>query len=83
MTPDDVRTAQFHKPPFGRRGYDEQAVDDVLDRIEESLDGQRRITLEELAAVRFPKSPIGKRGYLIADVDAFMQRIVSEWPVHH
>jgi DivIVA domain-containing protein len=80
MTPDDIHTARFHKPPTGRRGYDEQAVDDLLDRIEDSLGGQPAIRLEELAAVSFPKPPIGKRGYHKDEVDTFIQRVVSEWP---
>ena len=30
---DDVRSVRFNKPPFGKRGYDEQQVDAVLDEI--------------------------------------------------
>ena len=37
LTPADVRNVAFHKPPLGRRGYDEQEVDSFLDRVEETL----------------------------------------------
>jgi DivIVA domain-containing protein len=80
MTPNDVHNVQFHKPPIGKRGYDEQAVDELLDRIEESLSGRSGITLDELIVVTFPKPPLGKRGYLKADVDTFLQLVISEWP---
>ena len=83
MTPDDVHNALFTKPPLGKRGYDEEAVDDLLDRIEASLRGEPQITREELATVIFPKPPFGKRGYCRPDVDRFMQRVLSEWPVFH
>jgi DivIVA domain-containing protein len=80
LTPNDVHNVQFHKPRIGLRGYDEQAVDELLDRIEESLDGRSAITLEELIVVRFPKPPLGHRGYLKADVDTFLQLVIAEWP---
>ena len=38
MTPDDVHHVVFRKPPLGSgRGYDEDQVDDLLDRIEQAL----------------------------------------------
>ena len=80
MTPDEVHNVAFHKPPIGKRGYDEQSVDELLDRIEQTLRGQAQITRDELTAVTFPKPPIGKRGYLKQDADAFIQRVIYEWP---
>jgi DivIVA domain-containing protein len=38
MTADDVHHAVFRKPPLGAgRGYDEDQVDELLDRIEHAL----------------------------------------------
>jgi DivIVA domain-containing protein len=37
LTPSDVRTVAFRKPPIGKRGYDEKEVDDFLDRVERTL----------------------------------------------
>jgi DivIVA domain-containing protein len=83
MTPDDVHNARFRKPPIGMRGYDEEAVDDLLDRIEASLRGDLAITRDELSEVTFRKPPIGKRGYFKGDVDSFIQRVLSEWSIFH
>jgi DivIVA domain-containing protein len=48
LTPSDVRNVRFAKPPFGRRGYDEQQVDVFLDEVERTL-----VALtEEIAALR-------------------------------
>jgi DivIVA domain-containing protein len=80
LTPNDVHNVQFHKPRMFKRGYDEQAVDELLDRIEESLNGRSGITLEELIVVTFPKPPLGNRGYLKADVDTFLALVIAEWP---
>jgi DivIVA domain-containing protein len=37
LTPSDVRNIAFRKPPIGKRGYDEQEVDEFLDRVESAL----------------------------------------------
>lgn len=38
LTADEVHDVVFRKPPMGRgRGYDEDQVDDLLDRIERAL----------------------------------------------
>ena len=80
MTPEEVHAAQFRKPPIGKRGYDEQPVDEVLGRIEKTLRGEVQITRTELRTVSFRHPPIGRRGYNKSDVDAFLQRISDEWP---
>jgi DivIVA domain-containing protein len=33
LTAEDVRYATFGKPPWGKRGYNEDAVDDFLDTL--------------------------------------------------
>jgi DivIVA domain-containing protein len=48
LTPADIHNMAFKRPPMGRRGYDEEAVDAFLDEVEEEL---TRL-LEENAALR-------------------------------
>ncbi|MEO8889821.1 MAG: DivIVA domain-containing protein [Jatrophihabitantaceae bacterium] len=79
MTPDEVRSVRFGKASIGKRGYDEESVDGLLDRIEASLAGHSSVTRAELSRVTFRRPPIGKRGYRKDDVDAFMQRVLAEW----
>jgi DivIVA domain-containing protein len=37
LTPDEVRNVCFAKPPFGKRGYNEDQVDQFLERVEATL----------------------------------------------
>src|SRR6476469_7564017 len=37
LTPADVHAVAFKKPPIGKRGYDEEEVDEFLDKVEEEL----------------------------------------------
>lgn len=80
MTPDEVHAVKFGKPPRGQRGYDERAVDALLDRIERALRGQGQITRAQLSNVSFRHPPIGRRGYRVEDVDAFIQHVITQWP---
>jgi len=67
----------FSKPPMGTRGYNEDEVDDFLDRVEAALQDptRRTLTLEQVRTVAFSKPPIGKRGYNEDEVDAFLDRV--------
>jgi DivIVA domain-containing protein len=80
MTPDEVHNATFRKPRIGNRGYNEQQVDDVLDRLEATLRGHRLITREEIDRLEFGKPPFGRRGYREQEVDEFLRRASAEWP---
>ena len=73
--PDQVRTIEFNRAPFGKRGYDEEEVDLFLDRIEATLLGQDTVSAEEIHSVLFSKPPIGRRGYHEDQVDAFLDRV--------
>ena len=42
LTPEDVHNVAFNKPPIGRRGYNEDEVDDFLDIVDEHRLDQRR-----------------------------------------
>ena len=37
LTPADVRNVAFSKPPWGERGYNEDEVDALLDRVEAEI----------------------------------------------
>ncbi len=37
LSPADVHDVAFRKPPFGKRGYDEEEVDAFLDEVEKEL----------------------------------------------
>jgi DivIVA domain-containing protein len=81
MSPEEVHAIAFRRPAIGRRGYDEEDVDRLLDRIEETLRGQSQITREELTRLQLGNPPIGKRGYRKEDVDAFIQRALADWSI--
>jgi DivIVA domain-containing protein len=77
----DVRSVQFGKPPFGRRGYDEIEVDDFLRTVADTLGNAPnvpRVTSEEVHQVAFRKPRIGSRGYDEDEVDAFLDLIEAE-----
>ena len=48
LTPSDIRNVAFRKPSLGRRGYDEQEVDEFLDAVESTISA----LTEELTALR-------------------------------
>jgi DivIVA domain-containing protein len=81
VTAVDVHTVAFCKPPFGKRGYNEEEVDALLERVEATLrdptatDG---VTPADIHNVAFSKPPIGKRGYNEDEVDAFLDRVEIE-----
>jgi DivIVA domain-containing protein len=77
----DVRSVQFGKPPFGRRGYDEIEVDDFLRKVTEALAqtrGLSQLDPEEVHQVAFRKPRIGSRGYDEDEVDAFLDLVEAE-----
>jgi DivIVA domain-containing protein len=80
MTPDEVHDATFRRPRFGSRGYDEDQVDEVLDRIEATLRGEPQITRAELGRLDLRKPRFLRRGYREEDVEAFLRRVAAEWP---
>jgi DivIVA domain-containing protein len=81
MTPEDVRSARFHRSTFWARGYDEQTVDELLDRIEAALRGQTGISRDQLVNLKLAKPPFPLRGYRRDDVDEFIKRVIAEWPL--
>jgi DivIVA domain-containing protein len=80
LTAADIHNVVFSKPPFGKRGYNEDEVDAFLDLIEARLlnPSNRFPTAAEVHNVAFNKPPIGKRGYNEDEVDAFLDLVESE-----
>lgn len=82
LTGRDVRDVAFRKPPIGSRGYDEDAVDALLDQISDALDAWAagravRLTAAEVREASLPTAAIGRRGYRATEVDAFLDRVVA------
>jgi DivIVA domain-containing protein len=83
LSPDDVRRIAFRKAPFGRRGYDEEQVDVLLDQVESDLRARHtggpvvrvRLTARDVHDAAFSHPPRGKRGYNEEEVDAFLHQI--------
>ena len=56
LTPADVHNVAFSKPPIGKRGYNEDEVDQFLDLVEDTLaqlqdeNDDLRARVEELGA---------------------------------
>jgi DivIVA domain-containing protein len=72
LTAADIRKIAFHRPPRGRRGYQESQVDAFLDRIEATLLGQDNLTGKDIRDVKFSRPLIGRRGYDETEVDSFL-----------
>lgn len=81
LTPEQIRGVAFSKPRLFKRGYDEDAVDAFLNRVESTLrepTAPGSLTIADVHDVAFSKPPIGKRGYNEEEVDAFVERIRVE-----
>jgi DivIVA domain-containing protein len=57
LTPEDVHNVAFSKPPIGKRGYDEDQVDDFLELVERELASY----LVELSALRHEVSVLKRQ----------------------
>jgi DivIVA domain-containing protein len=77
LTAEDVRSATFNKPPWGKRGYAENSVDDFPQLAVRRLDGQAELSADDVRQVCFTKPPIGKRGYNEDEVDSFLDALAA------
>lgn len=82
MNPDDTGNAKFRKSPFGKRGYDEYAVDALVSRIEQTLRGADHLTAADVHTASFAKASGGQRGYREDEVDAFLDHAEQELRRH-
>ena len=81
LTAEQVHSVAFSKPALFKRGYDEDEVDALLERVESTLRDRNAVgglTAADLHDVAFSKPPIGKRGYNEDEVDAFVELVKIE-----
>lgn len=81
LTGEAVWQVRFRKPPFGRRGYDEDEVDTFLDALAAALSarpGTVRLSAADVHGAEFRKPPIGRRGYDEDEVDRFLDLAEAE-----
>lgn len=67
---------QRFAPPERGRGYDRDAVDEVLDRLVDYFDSGAALSASDLRTVTFPAAP-RSRAYAEGPVDAFLDRAVD------
>lgn len=77
LTPDKVRAVAFDRAPLGKRGYDEDQVDDFLDRVEATLAGTADLTPDDVRTVVFDGGSLLRRGYDEDQVDQFLDTVVA------
>ena len=80
LTPEQVRGVAFHKPPLGKRGYNEDEVDAFLDLVESELRNPTGHTLtpDQVHNAAFSMPVLGKRGYHQDEVDAFLDLVEQQ-----
>lgn len=79
MTPEYVRNIAFGRAPFGRRGYQEEAVDQLLDEISAALAGGPPLTPQRLHRELPTRGGLFTRGYHPDEVDAFRNAVRAEF----
>ena len=77
LSADDVGQVVFHRPPMGEQGYNEDRVDDFLDRVEETLRSRDTVTAHDIRAMRFPLARTGTAGYDRSEVDMFLELVAE------
>jgi DivIVA domain-containing protein len=78
LTADDVLKTRFRSTKF-RDGYDQDEVDDFLDRVVATLNevpGAEPVIVEQVQAVKFTATKF-REGYDQDEVDAFLDRVVE------
>jgi DivIVA domain-containing protein len=86
LTPAEVQALRFAKAPFGKRGYDEDEVDQFLDVVAQTL-----IALQdEIAKLRISAAPEVAYGTssaaetaMLAELDRIKQRLTRLEAVAH
>jgi DivIVA domain-containing protein len=78
LTPTVVDCVTFDRAPLGRRGYNEDQVDDFLDRVQATLAGKDTLTAQNVRDVVFDPAAFIRRGYHEDQVDEFLDLVVEE-----
>ncbi len=77
LTATYVREVRLSKPGIGRRGYNEDDVDQFLSQVVARLELRGELSAADVREVTFRKPPWGKRGYDQDEVDEFLDRIAA------
>jgi DivIVA domain-containing protein len=79
LTPADVQALRFAKAPFGKRGYDEDEVDQFLDVVAQTLialhDELATLRGSRDAAVAAYGTSSAAESAMIAELDGIKQRL--------
>ena len=67
---------RFGRPKGDAKGYDEEEVDQFLDKIAEAFAGRSRMSPEEVHRVIFSSAKSARHGYETRQVDDFLARVV-------
>lgn len=81
MNANDVMLATFATSRFARR-YAVDEVDELLDRLIATLNGEASLTGGELRAWGFKEAGPLEEGYVADEVDAFLDRAAKELDAH-
>lgn len=74
LEPGDVENLEFARPPFGKRGYDADEVDEFVQRVQDTLRGDDNLSSSQVSRIVFGKGMRGGRVYSEQDVDLFLDR---------
>lgn len=75
LTPEDIAGLVLSSSCRGQCGYDEDAVDHFLDRVEATLRGHDTLTTQDVRSVVFPQLPEFAAGYDPDEVDSLLDLI--------
>ncbi|ONI83018.1 hypothetical protein ALI144C_18415 [Actinosynnema sp. ALI-1.44] len=79
VAPEAVRSATFAKARLGKRGYNEEEVDEFLEFVATELRNPKtKLKATDVHNVAFGRPPTGKRGYNENEVDTFLDLVEKQ-----
>lgn len=77
LTVADVDAVRFGRPPWGKRGYNEEQVDALVELIKDRLESRNGLSAADVEHAAFSKPAAFRRGYNEDQVDEFLDRAVA------
>ncbi|MEV0081391.1 DivIVA domain-containing protein [Saccharopolyspora sp. NPDC050642] len=77
LTPEAIGSVVLHGSAGNEHGYDEDEVDDFLDRVADTLRGADTLTSRDVQSVAFRAQPEPGTGYDRAEVDSLLDLIAE------
>ncbi|MEU6262277.1 DivIVA domain-containing protein [Saccharopolyspora shandongensis] len=77
LTPEAIGSVVLHGSAGNEHGYDEDDVDDFLDRVVDTLRGADTLTSRDVQSVAFRAQPAPGTGYDRAEVDSLLDLIAE------